>query len=333
MRLSQILGLPLLIVVAACSTAPTTATAPPLTIDAASSLATPDGALESEIAGAIRFRSEFGLRSDEAFVRAVFANPAATRAVYNVPMLPAELEELQARVTRAGEIAEVVRTYGQSVPETFGGLYIDPETSTVYGLFVGPLIVPSAAIWRKLQPFAPLELRSVRYSQRQLDALMEAVATGDAWFESIGAPFRGASRETEGNRVLLILGGEPAGGINAVAGHFGVDAAMLRISVDTDQRPFLPRGSLKGQLVDSKGKPWAPGENLIVSIIGDIGAYEPDDSMGIATTYEGSFEAVKLAQMGWTIKVYRHQTGQVVGTAHVQVVGGQTTYVDVEVGP
>jgi hypothetical protein len=103
-----------------------------------------------------------------------------------------------------------------------------------------------------------------------------------------------------------------------------------RAVVDPDALYLLPRGSLKGQLVDDAGKRFAPGDNWDVHAIGDVGGYEPDGGVGIATNPDGSFFIDRLAEMGWRIEIV-DRSGDIVGTAHVDVEGGLQASVEVEV--
>lgn len=331
----RVLAVALILSLWACS--PTLVPTPPPSATPAPT-ATPvsslDPDLEAAIAKAIAFRTEVGLRTDEAHIRSVFADPTSTLDPFGTPLLKSELDELRARPSEMAEVEAIVRQYGETRPDSFGGVYVGLSMAgdTVVALFVGDPAGPRADLSKRIWPRA-LVVTKVAHSIKALESLRASVEHDHAWFGTVGATFRSAEVDVMTNAVDLVISGEPPGGVAEIHAHFGVDATTLSVTANADERAYRPRGSLSGQLVDAKGDPWAPGENLIVSIIGDVGAYEPDDPMGIGTTFEGSFEAAKLAEMGWTIKVYRHQTGQVVGTAHVQVVGGQTTYVEIEVGP
>lgn len=93
---------------------------------------------------------------------------------------------------------------------------------------------------------------------------------------------------------------------------------------------FLPRGSLRGQLVDASGEAFAPGDNWNIFATGDIDRYEPDGATGMSTNPDGSFLIDGMAEMGWAIEVM-DRTGAIVGSAHVDINGGETSYVEIEV--
>jgi hypothetical protein len=289
-----------------------------------------DAAAEAEIKDALRFRTEFGLRADDAFVRQLRNDPAAVIG-YGIPMLPAELEDLQARADTADAITNVVDTYAATVPDAFGGQYIESTTGTVYALFLGDLAVHRAALSKLLRPSSPLELMPARYSERALNALMAAFLPNQAWLKEIGAPIAGASLETSQNRVWLMVSGDPPGGFEQIYERFRVATDMLRITVEDRSLAKLPRGALRGQLIDDLG---LPVHGLFdVRALGDLGGYEPDAGTGISTNIEGTFFIERLAEMGWTIEIIDFSTGKIVGSAHAEVVGGETAHITITVDP
>jgi hypothetical protein len=120
-------------------------------------------ALEAAVRDAIRLRTEFGLRADEAYVRQLANDPTAVVS-FGIPMLPGELAELQARIKTADGITDAVDAYAATVPDVFGGQYIDSTTGTVYALFTDDLAVHRAALAKLLHPSAPVVLLQARYS-------------------------------------------------------------------------------------------------------------------------------------------------------------------------
>lgn len=284
------------------------------------------------VSEAIRFRLEVGLRADEAFVRSVFVDPLASSEAYGTPMLPVEEAELDQRAIAAQEVAEVIQEVGSRNPATFGGTYIDGATGIVYGVFTADLAGPRAAVRTMVSPLARFEIVPGRNSLADLDRLMTALLREKEWLASIGAPFRGAGVWVEENRVELILGGIPAGGQNAVLDHFGVEPTALSITIDPDILPSLPRGRVEGRIVDASGQP-VLGRNFDVVAVGDIGSYEPDGGVGIATDVDGTFVIERIAEMGWQITVRDPVNQAAIGTSHIMVHGGETTKVDVVVTP
>ena len=282
------------------------------------------------LAEAVRFRIEFGLQSDDAFVREVFANPQANSVDFGVPLLPTEVAELHRRAAEAADVAAVVRAYGQANPETFAGDYIDPKTGTVYGLFVGDISTPRVAIEAQLSPAARFVAVPAKHTLRQLDALLAAASSDGNWFASVAAPLRAGSVKVEENVVWLFLGGIPTGGLDVLYVHFGADASILNVTVEPDTLAALPRGSVNGIVVDQGGGP-VVGRNLEVIAIGDISGAEPDGGVGIGTNADGTFVIPKLAAMGWEITIRDPVTGVVLGEGHAVVTGGHTTNVQIKV--
>jgi hypothetical protein len=159
---------------------------------------------------------------------------------------------------------------------------------------------------------------------------MEGLAPNGAWFEQIGAPVAGASLETSENRVWLMVSGNPPRGFDQIYERFGVPKDMLRITVEDRSLEMLPRGALRGQIVNALGL--SVGGAFDVRAIGDRGSYEPDGGVGISTETDGSFFIERLAEMGWTIEII-DSTGRVIGSAHAEVVGGETAHITVRVDP
>jgi hypothetical protein len=270
----------------------------------------------------------FGLRADEGYVRELAIDPTAVNG-FGIPMLAGELAGLQARVSTADGITDVVDTYAATVPDAFGGQYIDPATGTVYALFIDDLAVHRAALSKILRPFAPLVVAPARYSEQALNALMAALTPNQPWLKEIGAPLAGASLETSANRVWLMVSDHPSGGFAQIYDRLGVAQDMLRITVEDPSLAKLPRGALRGQLVNGLGLEIS-GE-FDVRAIGDLGNYEPDGGVGISTNMNGSFFIERLAEMGWTIEIVEFSTGRVIGSAHVTVVGGRTATITIRV--
>src|SRR4051812_40827488 len=123
----------LVAIVAGCTTstassAPTTASGNPAPASSspaapASNAASPSSASspsaapvsEADVAKAIQFRTRFGLKADEAFVRAVVADPGHVIA-YDIPLLPDEQAGLDARPKTFEEISTVLQDYGAGHP-------------------------------------------------------------------------------------------------------------------------------------------------------------------------------------------------------------------------
>jgi hypothetical protein len=183
----------------------------------------------AELADAIKFRREVGLRADEAFVRSVYESPFAVEA-YGIRMFPQEVAELDRRASVSDEIIAIVKAYGATVPDNYAGVYVDPTTGIVYGMFVGDLAAPIDTIRPQIRPDAPFVAQPARNTIVELDALL---ARADrAWFASIGAPLRGGSVSIKDNVVLIYIDLAPPSGLGVIYRHFGVDDSILSIVID-----------------------------------------------------------------------------------------------------
>lgn len=84
----------------------------------------PDAAPRDSTEVAIRFRDDFGLRSDRPYVLTVAADPSATSGEYGVPLLPAERALMDRKVELQAKLQEV-DAYEARNQATFGGSWLD----------------------------------------------------------------------------------------------------------------------------------------------------------------------------------------------------------------
>lgn len=101
----------------------------------------PSGPSAEELSDARRFRESFGLRSDDAWIRAVAANLQGQAGLreYGVPLMPAELDLLEARADAFPEISEAAEAYGRRHAAEFGGVFVDHVQGTVAVFLTGQL--------------------------------------------------------------------------------------------------------------------------------------------------------------------------------------------------
>jgi hypothetical protein len=137
-----------------------------------------DGASAAEpdditVAEAVRFRSDFGLRSDKSWVVETLANDTLDSETWGVPLTPAELATMADRA-RIGESLEPMLLYGEAHPKTFGGLYIDnQDDGTIVVLVTDD---QGASEWRERAPEgATVRLRRVDRTLAKLDSIHQSI--------------------------------------------------------------------------------------------------------------------------------------------------------------
>ena len=321
--------------VGACAAAPAPSAGVPTSGVAATAAPTPSPAMDPDISAAITFRTTFGLRSDEAYVVRVAADPTATTLDFGVPLLPAERDALQARLADTQATADIVRTYGESVPGAFGGLYIDAATGRVVALFTRDLDAHRAALGALLLPGSRVEFRAVRFTIVELTELQDRLGPGGGrdWAHGIGVDIGSSWVDVEHNTVGLVVQAHDPALLDVVAEHLQADG-MLTFEWDTDWLAKLPRGAVLGLVVDAAGKPVTMA-GLEVRAIGVIDGWKPDGDATSLTRADGSFGVLKLAEMGWTITILEKQAGllEEIGSTSVVVKGGATAHVRITVTP
>src|SRR5438132_576211 len=137
---------------------------------------------------AIRFRTDFSLRSDLAYVRAVAIDPRASTQ-FGVPLLPEEIAELNARSANADAVRDVVTAEADAHPEDYCGRYIDNANfGALTTTWRANLEAHAAAIRAKVGPAARLAFRPCRFTQAELDDLMDKLNAADSsWLSTIPA--------------------------------------------------------------------------------------------------------------------------------------------------
>jgi hypothetical protein len=282
---------------------------------------------------AVRFRSTFGLRADKPWVLAAFNDPTATSTEFGVPLFSSEVRDLEGRAANADAVLPLVRAYGMGYPDRFAGMYIDQQDAgIVVVLFTGSVAEHEARIRARVHPAARFVVRPARYSLAELEALNERILADREWFLAEGIALGAMEIDVPGNRISIVLSTTDATAVQRVHAHFA-SGSMLGIAVDPQPLTRLPRGALAGRVVDEAGNPLA---GMDILAIGDIGMYEPDEGVGYTTDTDGMFQIPRLAAMGWEISVVdtRPGTGRsVIGTAHVNVVAGVTTVVEITARP
>ena len=138
--------------------------------------ASPAAADEGAIAYAISQRKQFGLRSDEAWVRQVAADPRARMQLLDFLMLPEEEAEFEQRQAGYDEMIAAVQAYAETRPNDFGGVWIEQPRHTVGTAWTTTPELHRLAILASIGKAGPLEVRLVRYSEKQLRALQDRIA-------------------------------------------------------------------------------------------------------------------------------------------------------------
>jgi hypothetical protein len=305
--------------VVASAPAPDPATAPsPVASDAN----------EAAIAHAISQRQTFGLRSDEAWVRQVAADPRARIGLLDFLMLPEEEAEFETRQTDLEQLAQAVTRYAADHPAEFGGVWLDQPRHTVVAAWTANPELHRIAVLASLGTSGPLEARLVRYTERELNALTDRLFADREWYRTIdAAPMAGGAMIMD-NRVDLQISSANPQAPALIRAHFGVGPAMLAITSDGTGIALQPRGTLVITVVTAEGK--APGKSDIEP------SWTPDrpdgrecgEFVGYTIPPDGVL-SIACAPGGWTVtlQVRAGDGWKTAGTGHVVVPAGGTANV------
>jgi hypothetical protein len=217
-------------VLAACEAVVPSQSDVPATLTPAPSAAGSDALTVDEMA-AIRFRQQFALLASLEHVRAVSRNPAAIRD-YGVPLLPAEVAEIEGRSTAAGPAVLLIEAYGAEHLDQFGGVYLDQAAEgQIVALFTGGLErhIPGVwdAVWPEL-PAVPIQFKQVAHSQRDLVELQERIADDTNEWAAVGIDITAILVDVVGNQVEVGVAGSGAEAEEALVGRYG--PGWIRVS-------------------------------------------------------------------------------------------------------
>jgi hypothetical protein len=322
----------LAIVAAGCSrsAAPdrtTGATAPgaAASVDAAASASTDPGAsasagpLPSAIAYAIQQRKAFGLRADLAWVEQVAADPTARIFPLDFLMTPDEATAFEARQASFDEVVAAVQADAATVPDEFGGVYLDQQNGHVVAQFTAHLEQHRQAILDRLGKAGPLVVEQVTYTEADLRALQDRISADWGWLKSLDAAATGVGVDTIKNCTVLEISSKNPDAPALILAHYGQPAGKLRVESDGTGVVLMPRGWIDVSVKVATGASPPPG-GWMIDMVGDgPGQWGSEVGWGVLP---GGVAKVPATVGGWTVTLSDDQQ-KVVATGHATVVAGQ----------
>ena len=235
-----------------------------LTATGAATSATPIPTItQASLEAARRFREDFGLRSDEAWLLTVASDPDADRDAFGIPLTQDELRELRDRLTSIDEIREAVIGYGEAHPEDWAGAWLDHDAGGVLvAQFAGNVDVHRVALQSLVVPRSPLRVQGVHWSLEDLNRLFDRIRIDDPWFATIPAIVTGVGPNIVSNRFELELSAADPRAEDLVRDHFGLGPDILYLDWDKTGALLLGLGRLRVTAVDTAGVP-VPGLRCI----------------------------------------------------------------------
>lgn len=279
-----------------------------------------------EIQRAIHFREGAGLRSDEPWVRQVAADPDASME-WSVPLTAAEAADIDERNANAEGVGEIVATYGDSVPNEYGGVYLDQEQrGIVTVLFTGNLAAHETRLRSLLRLGTRFTVRQVRWPERILRELQDRIAKDADWMRKVDAVMQSIGVDVAGNFVELRISSKNPRAPALIAEHFHT-GEMLHVTSDGTGVALMPTGTIRGRAVDRLGRP-VPG--LDVTVVSDIPGAGLRGDVGYLTREDGRFELRGVHATGFEVQLKREAAGgvwKVVGRRRVVVPAGGVAFV------
>jgi hypothetical protein len=209
-----------------------------------------------EVTSALRFRTTFGLRSDGAWIRAVFNDPASDDGhSYGVPLLPDEVARVMAAQVAANAITDIVAAYGATVPEDWAGMFVDQQAGgTVVARFKANVAEHRSALLALLPVGAKVDVRSARWTDEELLGFIDRVEQERDWFPTIGTVLFTAEIAVLDNLVDARFDGRDPTAAGAIEAHYG-NPPWLRAVWNGPGEWTGARGDIDVYTTDPAGRP------------------------------------------------------------------------------
>ena len=250
------------------------------------------------MAQAVALRREFGLRDDEAWVRAVAANPTAVMD-FGVPLMPFERDEIMRRPSGEEGLTTALQDYLAKHADVSGGIYIDQAAGGIVTILVtddpGPHEV---AIAELVGPDAAVAVRQVRWTEAELVDLQDRISADDAFLASLPARMKGSGVFIIDNVVELSISSAVPDAGERIAAHFGAKG-MLRVDSDGTGILLQPTGRILGRIVAPPGTDFTSLSPQFEADV-DIGGR---DAMGIPVQPDGTFVIERLPPATYTVTI------------------------------
>jgi hypothetical protein len=281
-------------------------------------LTTPSAPTDAEVDQAIAFRVKSGLRADLDWVLQLASDPAAQagRREFGIPLSPAELSALRARVNATRDVANTAEQYGRARPEEYAGTFTDPTRGAVVVMFTADLSTHERELWALVHPDAPLEVRLVAHTLAALEELQLRIRADADELRAMGIDIVANGVRPSANAVVVDVATNRADVHELFASRYGAGRVALHVAAAA---PSLAPGEIRGRVVDLSGD---GVEGL------DVRPTDPnrDFSGGgaITTARDGSFVVQNAYAGTYSISVFRRMGdgSDEVGSASVTVEPG-----------
>lgn len=221
-------------------------------------------------------------------------------------------------------LASDVQAYGSTVADEFGGVYIDQANSRVVALFTGNLEQHRQAILDQIGGSAPIDVRQVKYSERELRALQDRI-TADAgssspdWMRALGAVITTIGVDVMANRTTVSISSTNPAAPAAIAAHYGVPADMLLVESDGTGVALMPRGWVDVSVKVGSGVA-VPQGGWLINLKPD-GAGSWNEGLVGWSVLPGKVQTgISPATVGgWTVNLL-DESNRIVASGHVTIV-------------
>lgn len=284
------------------------------------------------IADAMAWRRLLGLRADEAFVRALAADPETTAraelAGYPFPLTEPEVFAMQRRTETFGAISTAAEAYGLRYPAEYGGGFVDTDNWRYVFLVTANVEQHREELSALLPIGSPLSVLQVRWSLAELQPLLQQALDDDAFFDSLGV-FAIPDIDERENVVSIDLRTDDPGDVQRVAARYGNDP-RIRVRVFGAGPWKGGRGDVLVRVVDESGAPTTPEGAVCYLVADDLRAWSTDEPEN--AVQDGRCQFRHVGATGVEVQVRMGTSaGSILASARGLVVAGSTILIEVRV--
>lgn len=185
----------------------------------------PAPSTSAEEADAARFRQEFGLNSDPAYIASLYASPSvdAMSQDYGTPLTQDELHDMRSRLVLQNAVDSLGAQAAAAYPDTYGGMWIDQQAGGIVHLaFTRNAAASVAALAQTVPQFAAdLVPNTVAYTLNQLSATVAAISADVQSLSGQGINILGVHLDLLGNAVDAMVPSVTTSIVAALTGTYG----------------------------------------------------------------------------------------------------------------
>jgi hypothetical protein len=263
-----------------------------------------------------------GLPGDTALVKTLMADPSTVFRGDDIPMTPDEARAWDAKRANIEATGRPLTEYGRAHPDDWAG-YFYLDDGTAVATVSGHLEVHRAALTELFgSQSVAFEVRAVRSSLAQLEALRARIRRETSWLEAQGLTVEALGPRPDENRLLLVVSSPKVrpGVEERILDHFDA-GGILRVEQRAVREYAFDSGSVSVAVVDLAGQPVV---GVLCVIVPDVPDAPLEDAIRESDA-EGECHWNLMAATTLQVEIWRNYESGFLAGRHIAVNPGTAT--------